>query len=798
MFFEDAEKCSRILGLALTHRNGSPMAGIPFHASETYIDKLLKSGKKVAICDQMEEPRPGKLVERSLTRILTPGTVLEEAQVEPKANHCLVCVAYQAGILCAAWIDLSTGEFKIASESDSESLLSFLIALDPKEVVLSEGVPNEQRTSLLRLLQNRAVSEVPSFLFDNVRARARLEKLLQVQHLDGFGITSDEPALGCADALVFYVTENLRHSPKNLKKIARHHLKRNLLMDASTLQHLEIFQTQRGTREGSLWAFLDVAKTAAGSRLIQQFLISPLIDLEQIAYRQNGIQAFYDAPSVTHSLQTVLEKTRDLSRILSRLHNRMRSPRELGAILITLEQLPLIQTVLKPISAPEIQSLLEEICLFEDLKYLLKSALNDDLPNDLTEGGYIRSGYDTTLDHLRTAQADSQVWLQQFEEQEQQATGIRNLRVKYNSAVGFFIEITKGNTGLVPTHYIRKQTLTHYERYFTPELKEKEDFILHSKDRAIAREKEIFSTLIAAVLEQTERLQKTASVLATLDVFSAWSELAREQNYCRPVVDDSGTLEIKEGRHPIVENALKKKHTANTFIANDLRLSTDWQQIMVLTGPNMAGKSTFIRQNALIALMAHLGCWVPATSCRIGRMDRICSRVGASDDLACGQSTFMVEMLETANILHSATDRTFIILDEIGRGTSTYDGLSIAWSVVEYLHRDEERGPRTLFATHYHELTQLAELYPRIFNMYVSVREWNDSILFLHQICHGSARRSYGIQVAKLAGLPEAVITRAKVVLEKLEREGRSLQKLLNQHPSTGTTPQLVLFDRDA
>lgn len=796
MFFEDAENCSRILGLTLTQRNGFPMAGIPYHTSETYIGKLLQAGKKVAVCDQMEEPRPGKLIERSLTRILTPGTVLEEAQVEPKSNHCLACVSFQGGMLCAAWIDVSTGEFKIASESDAESLLSFLIALDPKEIVLSEDFPSSQRTSLLRLLQNRAVSEVPPFLFDNVRARAHLEKLLGVQHLDGFGIASDEPALGCADALVFYVTENLRHSPKNLKKISRYHLKRNLLLDASTLQHLEIFQTQRGTKEGSLWAFLDVAITAAGSRLIQQFLISPLIDLTQITYRQNGIQAFYDAPSVTRSLQNVLVKTRDLSRILSRLHNRMRSPRELGAILATLEQLPVVQTVLQPLEAPEIRSLSNDICLFEDLKFLLKSALNDELPNDLADGGYIRTGYDTTLDELRTAQTNSQVWLQQFEEQEQRATGIRNLRVKYNSAVGFFIEVSKGNVNSVPMHYIRKQTLTHYERYFTAELKEKEDFILHAKDRAIEREKEIFAQLVASVLEQTEQLQKTASALAMLDVFAAWSTLAHEQHYCRPVVDDSGVLKIKEGRHPIVENALKKKNTSNNpFIANDLELATDGRQIMVLTGPNMAGKSTFIRQNALIALMAHLGCWVPAASCHIGRMDRICSRVGASDDLACGQSTFMVEMLETANILHSATERTFIILDEIGRGTSTYDGLSIAWSVVEYLHRDEERGPRTLFATHYHELTQLAELYPRIFNMYVSVREWNDSILFLHQICPGSARRSYGIQVAKLAGLPEAVIERAKVVLEKLEREGRVLQKLLNEHPTTDATPQLVLFE---
>lgn len=794
MFFDDAETSSKILGLTLTHRGEAPMAGIPFHASETYIDKLLKAGKKVAICDQMEEPKPGKLVERSLTRIVTPGTALEDGQVEARDNHYIISLEYKNNLLNAAWIDLSTSEFKIASESVADNLIAFLTALDPKEVILSEKTTSEQKSFLDRLLQQRAVSEVPEFAFDNQQARSNLEKLFGVQHLDGFGISEEEPSLGCANALVFYITENLCHSPKNLKKISKYRCQKNMILDPATLRNLEIFQTQRGSKDGSLLRFMDVAKTAAGSRLVQQFLISPLLDLNEIKYRQDCVRVFYDAPMETHTLQTALGHTRDIMRILSRLHNRLRSPRELGAILETLQQLPIIKTILEHLEAPIFQTLLENIHLFDDLKQLLQSALLDELPNDLSDGGYIRNGFDAQLDHLRSAQSESQTWLQQYELQEQQATGIRNLRVKYNSAVGFFIEITKSNLGLVPAHYIRKQTMTHFERYYTPELKEKEDLILHAQERAIAKEKEIFLNLVNQVLAQTTKLQSTAETLAYVDVLASWSCLAREHSYCCPTVDDSLTFCVEEGRHPIVEEALKQKSSIGNFVANDLHLDGTDRQVMILTGPNMAGKSTYIRQNALIALMAHVGCWVPAKSCRMGWIDRIFSRVGASDNLAHGQSTFMVEMLETANILNNATLRSFVILDEIGRGTSTYDGLSIAWSVVEYLQSNENSGPRTLFATHYHELTQLEKLYPRIFNAYVLVKEWNDEILFVHQICSGSARRSYGIQVAKLAGLPHSVIERAKLILGRLENEGKTLQKVLNIHTHSDTTPQLDLF----
>jgi DNA mismatch repair protein MutS len=797
MFFDDAETGAKILGLTLTQRSGIPMAGIPFHASETYIDKLLKAGKKVAICDQMEAPQPGKkLVDRSLTRILTPGTVLEDSQIESKSNHYILCVTLDHNALNAAWLDLSTSEFTIASETQRQDLLSFLCALDVKEIVLSERTTQEHKTFLAPLLCNKAISELPHFAFEQTQSRKNLEKLLGVQHLEGFGIPPDCLALGCANALVAYITENLFHSPKNLNKITLHTCAHNMILDASTVKNLEIFQTQQGTREGSLLSFLDNTKTAAGSRLVQHYLTYPLLDLRQIQVRQNLIQIFYDQPLITRSIQECLKRTRDLNRILSRLYNRLRTPRELGAIRETLDQLPFIKAKLQTLDSPEVQHLTQNIHLFQDLLRHLQDALEETLPNDLTEGNYIRAGYDETLDQLRSTQVQNKTWLQDFERTEQQRTGIRNLRVKYNAAAGFFIEVTKSNLNLVPCHYVRKQTMAHVERYSTEELKAKEDFILHGQTRAIEREKVLFAQLVEAVLVHASPLQQTAQTLAEIDVFTGWSCLARNCHYTKPNVDTSTAFEIEAGRHPLVEASLRANQgLSQTFVANDLHLDAQGRQILILTGPNMAGKSTYIRQNALMALMAHMGCWVPAQSCRMGWVDRIFSRIGASDDLARGQSTFMVEMLETANILNNATQRSLIILDEIGRGTSTYDGLSIAWSVVEYLHRDAEMGPRTLFATHYRELTQLEKLFPRIFNAYIAVKEWNDEILFVHQICAGCAHRSYGIQVAKLAGLPTAVIERAKTILASIESEGKVLRKLLHERtPPSDTQPQLDLL----
>lgn len=792
MFFSDAEYGAKVLGLTLTQRSGYPMAGIPYHASETYISRLLKSGRKVAICDQLELPQAGKkLVDRAITRIITPGTVLEDEQLEAKSNHYIACLEPQKGRLNAAWLDLSTSEFKIASETNVEDLMAFLASLNIKEYLIPENLKEETRNVIDRLLEGKIVSEVPQYNLDLECSQKELLQQFGISHFEGWGIEQNCPALGCAHALWVYVCKNLRHSPHNLKNISLYNNSTHLVVDTNTQRSLEIFKTQSGQRTGSLLDFLDQTKTAAGSRLVQQFLSQPQTDLSVIRQRQQFIQVFYDRPLEVHALQESLQQTRDIVRILSRLYNRVRNPRELRAIQETLAQLPNIRERLQAFQNSNLNVFIEGIHCLEPLKLLLERALEEDLPNDIQDGKYIRSGFDETLDQLRDAQKESQSWLAMYERQEQEKTGIKNLKVRYTGVFGFFIEVTKSNLNLVPDYYVRKQTLTNAERFITQELKQKEDLILHAQTRSIEREKQLLNELVDTILKESVALQETAQTLAYVDLFTSWADIARTEHYVCPLVDDSMEFVIEDGRHPIVEKVLRQ--TGQGFIVNDLHLDTHNRQIMILTGPNMAGKSTYIRQNALIAFMAHLGSWVPAKSCHIGWMDRIFSRVGASDDLAHGQSTFMVEMLETANILNNATQRSLIILDEIGRGTSTYDGLSIAWSVVEYLQRDADGGPRTLFATHYRELTQLEKFLPRVLNAHVIVREWNDEIVFTHKIEPGCARRSYGIQVAKLAGLPIPVVERAKCILAKLEVDGHNLQKLVKVQ-SEDRGPQLDLF----
>ncbi len=803
MFHRDAEEGARLLGLTLTHRNGIPMAGVPYHAAQSYIDKLLKAGKKVAICDQMESPQPGKkLVDRSLTRIISPGTVLEDAQLVAKTNHYIACLEIRLPYLCAAWLDLSTGEFKISYEKNFEDVLALLAALNPKEIILSETFnqtveASDLKASFLSFLAGKVLSKMPSYAFETSTSYGQIREVLNVHTLDGFGIMENCPALGVAGALLQYVTQNLCRKPQNVRGIVLHQCRNALLLNPSTLQHLEIFSTLQGNREGSLLNVLDQTVTAAGGRLVEQFLTQPLLSVKGINTRQDIVRAFVQEPSLSRSLQQNLANTRDILRLLSRLQNRGQNPRELGGILNTLTVLPGIKKDLTNFEAAEVRALNRRVDLCEDLYQLLKKALKEELPNDLSEGGYIRPGYDEKLDYLKNLTSSNRTWLTELERSEQEKTGIRNLKIRYSQTFGYFIEVTKSQLSLVPCRYIRKQTTTNAERYYTEELKTKEQEILQAETRAIDREKEIFFHLVNEVLKVSEPLKETALALAEIDVFIGWSRLARENSYTCPVVDESERIEIQQGRHPVVEQVLRRSGFNSAFVANDTVLDTGQEQILLITGPNMAGKSTYIRQVALIVLMAQVGCWVPAKACRIGLVDRIFSRIGASDDLSRGQSTFMVEMTETANILNNATNKSLVILDEIGRGTSTYDGLSIAWAVVEHLH-GKENGPRTLFATHYHELTQLEKLLPRVVNYSVVVKEWNEEIIFVHQIIRGAASRSYGIQVAKLAGLPPTVVERAKNILEELESEGKTLQKALKgtnfDHKQKPSMPQLRLF----
>jgi DNA mismatch repair protein MutS len=789
VFKQDAEEGARLLGITLTHRHGMPMAGIPYHAAETYINKLLAAGKKVAICDQVETPQTGKLVKRELTRILTPGTIVEGHQIRDDENHYLLAVHHLGKGMAAAWLDLSTGHFEATYQDEKQAtqLLTVFSGLDPKEVVVPESFWDalENQESLAPFAQgfsyfceSRPVSRIDDYQFDREAGYTTLLETLGVLNLEGYGLSKAFKGLGAAGAALHYATETLCAQPRNIARVREFQPGSTLLVDPSTQRNLELFRSAAGNRKGSLLQAMNHAVTAAGARLLEQWMAAPALDPGEIHRRQACVRGFVKEPSITGELRNRLRTVRDIIRILGRLQNRIRNPRELGGIRDTLAQLPAIALTLQEFRAEPVRVLAGRIDNFDTLSDLLSSALEDDLPSNIQDGGAIRTGYDKELDHFRSLTSDSKAWLANLEATEQKRSGIKNLKIKYNGAFGYFIEVTKANLHLVPEEYTRRQTMVNAERFVTDELKAKEKEILSAEEKGLAREELLFRELIQRILKFADPLRSTAEALAEIDLFAGWANLAREWNYCEPVLDEGNEIVINQGRHPVVEQMMKEDPLGlagtHAFIPNDTRLHTDEEQIAIITGPNMAGKSTYIRQVALITLMAHMGSWVPARQCRIGLVDRIFSRVGASDELTRGNSTFMVEMNETANILNNTTDRSLIILDEIGRGTSTYDGLSIAWSVVEHLHGKGGLGPRTLFATHYHELTQLAQALERVRNYTVAVKEWNEEIIFVRQVVPGAADRSYGIHVAQLAGLPDSVIHRAKTILAKLEADDSS------------------------
>ena len=791
LFFEDAVVASKILGLTLTKRQDHAMAGLPSVALDNYVTKLLAAGKKVAICDQAEPAQPGKLVRRALTRILSPGTTLNAAQLDAARNHYLCALAFDAAGLHAAWLDLSTGEFRVATDPAIANLLPVLTALDPAELLVIDGAlarwaaaPHDQADThaLHAFCLGRLTTELAGYHFETSTGAKTVMDTLGVLNLQGFGFAHTHPALGPAGALVYYATENLCAKPENLRGLQEYRSAHTLLLDPATLRNLEVFTSARGTRDGSLLTAMNRTATSTGARLLERWLAAPTLDLTEILRRQSLVGELRAQPSLLAELRGRLGHIRDVPRILGRLQNRLRNPRELGGIRDTLLQLPDLRATLSAFGPDlELSTLRLQLQELPQLRQLLQSALAAELPNDLADGNFIRAGHDPELDRLRSLTTDNKTWLSDLERAEQERTGIRSLKVRFTNNFGYYIEITKANLHLVPADYIRRQTTVGGERYVTEALKLKEKEIFHAEENALAREHELFAMLTAAILDDSLALARTADALAELDVLAGWALLAREWNYCQPSLDEGDLLEITEGRHPVVEQMLRTaevavaRGTTTAFVPNDTLLACDDAQIALLTGPNMAGKSTYIRQVALITLMAQVGCWTPAKTCRVGLVDRIFSRVGASDDLARGNSTFMVEMNETANILNNATSRSLIILDEIGRGTSTYDGLSIAWAVVEHLHREPGSGPRTLFATHYQELTQLDKHLPRLRNFSVAVKEWNDEIVFMRRVVPGAADRSYGIQVARLAGLPLSVIDRAKTILAKLESDDTSV-----------------------
>ena len=773
MFFGDAEEGSRLLDLTLTQRQGTPMCGMPYHAAEGYIAQILKAGRRVAICDQMEAPRPGQVVRREITQILTPGSILDAGQLEPKQNNFLAAVAPVSGSFGVAALDLTTGEFFAGDFSTPEALRDALGRLSPAEVVVAQGHRIDLETSALSNGEKLAylLVEHDAWSFSPDAAEHTLRDHFKTASLDGFGLVASAAkdastcgALSAAGGLLHYLGHELRRSLGHVHTLRLWQREDVLILDAATRRNLELVDPLRaGSGQTTLLSAVDRTVTSGGGRLLRQWLLAPLRNLPAIERRQSIVAWAKANQPERNALQERLRQVRDVERLVARLVQGSGNARDLIALRVSLEQLPALRLSLEKHSLAALRELGGQITPLPDLAELYSRALADDPPILLKEGGLIRSGYHAPLEELRAASVEGQEWLADLQRREQERTGIRSLKVRYNQVFGYYIEISAANLGAVPADYTRKQTLANAERFVTPELKQMESKILGAQERSRQLEYELFLDLRSAAVPHLRTIQDTARALHEIDVLLGWGALAQERDYFQPEMNDAGLLLLEEARHPVLEQLPANEK----FVPNDVRLDLETERLVILTGPNMAGKSTYIRQVAVLALLAHCGCFVPAKRAVVGLLDRIFTRVGASDDLGRGQSTFMVEMNETANILNHATSRSLVILDEIGRGTSTFDGLSIAWSVAEYLNTTLRA--RTLFATHYHELTELARLLPATKNYNVAVREWGDQIVFLRKIVPGGTDKSYGIQVARLAGLPAPVLKRAKEILRQLE-----------------------------
>ncbi|HEY1582760.1 MAG TPA: DNA mismatch repair protein MutS [Chthoniobacterales bacterium] len=779
LFFEDAKSASGLLNLALTKRNDVPMCGMPYHAAQGYIAKLIKAGRRVAICDQTSEPQQGKIVTRDITQIISAGTVSDLDLLESKRANYLGAIFFDDGIYGFAYADLSTGEFRLLQVADSRALLDALARVAPSELLISDQQGNE-----FGELERTLPYDHYAFLPEN--ARFNLCEHFQIKSLDGFGCSELLQAIGAAGAIVHYLRHQLRRKIDHLATLRCDAPNDYVMLDAATQVNLELV-TSRGARDTSLLAALDRTVTPMGGRRLRNWILQPIRDFAELECRQQFIADLLQESDLLASLRDSLKAIRDLERACGRLSQASGNARDLVALKLSLKQIPALKGELQKLldrlafgtnrspatSAPQhlAERLQAQIHEMPQLAKRLSDALLDDPPLALKEGGIFRDRFDPQLDELRRASREGKNWITELQEREIASTGIRSLKVRFNSVFGYFIEVTKANLANVPPHYTRKQTTVGGERFITPELKEMEAKILGADERARHLEYQLFQTLREETLGELPPLQQTANAIATLDVICSLGETARLFHYCRPELDDSLRLRLKDARHPVLDQNLAEEK----FVPNDTDLEGEKVRLAIITGPNMAGKSTYIRQVALIVLMAQIGSFVPAASAEIGLVDRIFTRVGANDDLSRGQSTFMVEMNETANIVNNATERSLVILDEIGRGTSTFDGLSIAWSVAEFLH--DKIKARTLFATHYHELTKLAESRSGVANFNVAVREWNEQIIFLRKIIPGGADKSYGIQVARLAGLPQEILNRAKDILSHLENPNGASQK---------------------
>ncbi len=795
MFHDDAREAARLLGITLTSRqkgeNAIPMAGVPVRAAQNYLVRLIRAGKRVAVCEQVEDPREAKgLVDRKVVRIVTPGTLTEEGVLDDRSPNHLAALCRRRDRAGLAWLDLSTGAFLI-TEVEPEKVPDELGRIEPAELLLPENRDGEVEEAL-PFLRDVPLRRCPSFDFDTDSASRDLREFFGTRTLEGFGIDPERmpAAVAAAGALLRYVQETQRTTLGHIRRLRVFQRGNRMLLDRATRRSLELVRTQRdGGREGSLLHHIDRTKTPMGARLMRDRLLAPFKDLTPILRAQEGIAECVEKPSLRAAIREALARIQDLERLTARLCTGRANARDLVGLRQSFERLPALGDHL---ASAESEILKERGASWDDLSDLasrIAACLVDEPPVTLREGGLIREGFDPELDELRSIGREGKDWIARFQADEIERTGLANLRIGFNKVFGYYIELPRStDPALVPARYVRKQTIKNAERYVTQELKEFETKVLKSEEMARDLEYNLFSALREDLAAGVARILDASEAVAEVDFVTALAEIAVERAWCRPVVDESLVLRIRDGRHPVLEAALE----GEPFVPNDTELDPPERSLVILTGPNMAGKSTWIRQNALLVLLAQIGSFVPAREARIGLVDRIFTRVGAADDIARGSSTFMVEMTETANILHHARRRSLVILDEVGRGTSTYDGLSLAWAICEALH--EDLGCRTLFATHYHQMTAMAGLFRGIHNQHVAVREWGDEIVFLHRIQEGGTDKSYGLHVARLAGIGRNVLERAEEILLRLEEEGEALKPGLVRRGSRPRMRQLELF----
>lgn len=811
MFFDDALTASKELEITLTGKNcgleeRAPMCGVPYHAVDGYLNRLVSKGYKVAICEQMEDPATAKgLVKRDVVRIVTPGTNLDTQALDESRNQYIMCVVYIADRYGLSVADVTTGDYFVSEIDDSEKLFDEIYRYMPSELICNEAFyMSGMDLDLLKEKLGITIYTLDAWYFDDEICARTLKDHFHVGALEGLGLADYDCGVIAAGALLKYLLETQKQDLSHITGLTVYANGKYMLLDSSTRRNLELCETLREKQKrGSLLWVLDKTKTAMGARTLRKYIEQPLIRKKDIEERLDAVAELKDQAISREEIREYLSSVYDLERLMCKITYQSANPRDLIAFERSLSMLPHIRCILQDMSSTLLKELYQELDPLEDLCALIQKAIVDDPPIAMKEGGIIKDGYHEEVDRLRTAKSKGKEWLARLEEQEREKTGIKNLRIRYNKVFGYYLEVTNSFKNLVPDYYTRKQTLANAERYIIPELKELEDTILGAEDKLYALEYELYSEVRDAIAAEVLRIQKTAKAVAQIDAFASLALTAERNQYVRPKINEKGTIDIRDGRHPVVEKMIPSE----MFIANDTYLDDKKNRISVITGPNMAGKSTYMRQTALIVLMAQIGSFVPASSANIGLVDRIFTRVGASDDLASGQSTFMVEMTEVANILRNATSKSLLILDEIGRGTSTFDGLSIAWAVIEHISNSKLLGAKTLFATHYHELTELEGKISNVNNYCIAVKEKGDDIIFLRKIVKGGADKSYGIQVARLAGVPESVTSRAKEIVEELVQadittrikdiavQGGEKPKIKAKHYDEVDLAQMSLFD---